>query len=160
MAIESVAMVPFIKTFSMFNDLLLYSLWIIISPEECLVTRLSRTLCVMRPLTLYGKEGFHEWVKWILKRECRTIRCRYNAVSFPQITHNRHPIARPWGRGTGWLLWVQAVINVLPRSLQWCMRYCAILHRVITALHCNLNDSVVTAWLWSCHFENFRCGRK
>ena len=31
-------------------------------------------------------------------------RCRYSAVNFLQNPHNRHPIARPWGRGMGCLL--------------------------------------------------------
>ena len=30
---------------------------------------------------------------------------RYNAVSFLQNPHKSHPIARPWGRGMGCLLW-------------------------------------------------------
>ena len=34
-----------------------------------------------------------------------TVRCRYNAINFVQNPHNRHPIARPWGRGMGRLLW-------------------------------------------------------
>ena len=29
----------------------------------------------------------------------------YNVVNFPQYPHNRHPIACPWGRGMGCLLW-------------------------------------------------------
>ena len=32
---------------------------------------------------------------------------RYNAVNFLQNIHERHPIARPSGRGMGCLLWVQ-----------------------------------------------------
>ena len=28
-----------------------------------------------------------------------TVQCRYNAVNFLINAHNRHPIARPWGRG-------------------------------------------------------------
>ena len=34
-----------------------------------------------------------------------TVRCRYNAVNFLPNPHNRHPIARPWGRGMGYLLY-------------------------------------------------------
>ena len=45
-------------------------------------------------------------------------------------------MARPWGWGMGSLLWVQALINVLLRSLQWCMHYRVLLRRVITTLHC------------------------
>ena len=36
-----------------------------------------------------------------------TVRCRYNAVNFLSNPYNRHPIAHPWGRGIGCLLWVQ-----------------------------------------------------
>ena len=46
-----------------------------------------------------------------------TVRCRYNAVNFLQNTHNRHPIARPWGRDMGCLLWIQTLITVLHQSL-------------------------------------------
>ena len=35
-----------------------------------------------------------------------TVRCRYSAVNFLQISHNWHPIAPPWGRGMGCLLWI------------------------------------------------------
>ena len=38
------------------------------------------------------------------KLEPNTVRCRYN-VDFPPNPHNRHPIARPWGRAMGCLLW-------------------------------------------------------
>ena len=48
----------------------------------------------------------------------------------------RHPIARPLGRGMGCLLWIQALIDILPRFLQWCVQYLVILDRVLTALDC------------------------
>ena len=64
------------------------------------------------------------------------MRYRYNAVRCLQLIYNGHPIARPWGRDMGCLLWVKALINILPRSLQWWMHYRVLLHRVITALHC------------------------
>ena len=68
--------------------------------------------------------------------EKNTVRCRYNAVNFLQNPHNIHPIAHPWGRGMGCILWAQIVIYTLPQSLQWCMQYHVILDRVITALDC------------------------
>ena len=37
-----------------------------------------------------------------------TVRYRYNAVNFMKNSHNRHPIARLWGRG---LLWVWSLIT-------------------------------------------------
>ena len=64
------------------------------------------------------------------------VRCRYNAVHFLQNSHNRHPIARPWGPGKGYLLWVWNLINVLLLSSQCYMWYPDKLDRVITALEC------------------------
>ena len=49
--------------------------------------------------------------------EANTVRCRYNAVNFLTNTHKRHPIARPLGRGMGCILWIQHLINILPRFL-------------------------------------------
>ena len=65
-----------------------------------------------------------------------TARCRYNTVIFFQYPHNRHPIARPSGRGMGCLLWVSSLIHVLLMSLKFCVCYCDKLDRVITALDC------------------------
>ena len=42
-----------------------------------------------------------------------TVRRRYNAVNFPQTPDNWHPIARPWGRGMGCVLWVWNLIYVM-----------------------------------------------
>ena len=36
-----------------------------------------------------------------------TVGCRYNAINFLQNPHNRHPIARTWGRAMRCLLWLQ-----------------------------------------------------
>ena len=80
-----------------------------------------------------------------------TRRC-YNAISFLQNFHKRCPIAHPLGRAMRCLLWVQALIHILPHSLQWCMQYHVILYRfmmasdcisarVITELGCNLKTS-------------------
>ena len=35
-----------------------------------------------------------------------TVRYRYNVVKFLHNPHTRHSIARPWGRGMEWLLWI------------------------------------------------------
>ena len=51
-----------------------------------------------------------------------TVRCRYNAVSFLQNSHERHSIARPSGQGMRCRLWVQPVIDILPQLLQRCVR--------------------------------------
>ena len=50
-----------------------------------------------------------------------TVWCCYNAVNFLKNSHNRHPIARPWGRGMGCLLWAWSLIFVPLLSSQWCM---------------------------------------
>ena len=42
--------------------------------------------------------------------------------------HERHPIARPSGRGMGCLLWVQPLIDTLHQFLQWCVQYIVILY--------------------------------
>ena len=64
------------------------------------------------------------------------VRCRYYTVNFRQNIHNRHPIARPSGRGMGCLLWVWSLIQVLLLLLQWRGQYRDKLDRVITALDC------------------------
>ena len=46
-----------------------------------------------------------------------TVRCCYNAVNFLTNIHKRHPIAHPLGRGMGWLLWIQHLIDILPQFL-------------------------------------------
>ena len=43
-----------------------------------------------------------------------TIHCRYNAVKSLQNAHNRHPIARPWGRNMECPLWFLNLIQFLP----------------------------------------------
>ena len=55
-------------------------------------------------------------------------------INFPQIPHNRHPIARPWGRNMGCLFWIQILIYVLPQQLEYGMQHHVVLDRVITAL--------------------------
>ena len=39
-----------------------------------------------------------------------TVRCRYNALNFLQNSDKIHPIARPLGRGVGFILWFQTAI--------------------------------------------------
>ena len=47
-----------------------------------------------------------------------TMWCCYNMVIFLQNPHNRHPIAGPWRRGMGCLLWVWILTFILLLSLQ------------------------------------------
>ena len=75
----------------------------------------------------------HQWndlPQW----EHYTVRCHYNAVNFLQNSHNRHPIARPWGRGMGCLLCVWSIVYVLLLSSQRRMKYRDNLDWIITAL--------------------------
>ena len=44
-----------------------------------------------------------------------TVRYRYNAVIFFTNVHKRHPIALTLGRGMGWRLWIQHLIDILPQ---------------------------------------------
>ena len=82
-------------------------------------------------------QWFHHCVIFIVGIHIQ-LRCRYNAVNFLQNYHNRHPIARPWGRGMGGLLWVWNLIYFLLLQLQCPMYYRDKLDRVIMALHCTL----------------------
>ena len=44
-----------------------------------------------------------------------TVRCRYNAVNFLQIPHNRHPVTLgPWARDVGRTLWFYHLLHFLP----------------------------------------------
>ena len=57
----------------------------------------------------------------LLKYGC-IMRCCYNAVNFLQNPHKRHPIARPLGRGMGYILFI-ATLDLYPaESLQWYMQ--------------------------------------
>ena len=50
-------------------------------------------------------------------RSEHAVWCRYNAVIFLTKIHKRHPIARPSGRDMGCILWIQHLIDILPRFL-------------------------------------------
>ena len=55
----------------------------------------------------------HWWLTSItfMRITCvNTVRYRYNAANYLQNPYNRHPIARPWGRGMGCLLRVWSLI--------------------------------------------------
>ena len=65
-----------------------------------------------------------------------TVRCCYNAVNFLLNSHNRHPIAHPWGRGMGCLLWVWSLIYILLLSSQYHIWDRDKFDRVITGLDC------------------------
>ena len=92
------------------------------------------------------------------------MRYSYNAVDFLPISHNGHPIARPWGRVMGCQLWVWSLIYVLLLSSQYRWQYRDKLDRVITALDYICPRSAlccVLSWfvtgryypysLWLCH---------
>ena len=69
-----------------------------------------------------------------------TMRCRYDAVNSLQYPHNRHHIARPWGRVMGCILWLLTLIYALLESPLCCVQNHIILDRFITAIDCNLLD--------------------
>ena len=62
-----------------------------------------------------------------------TVWCCYNVMNFLQNIRERHPIARPSGRG---LLWGQPLIDIPPQFLQRHVQYHVILDHDITALDC------------------------
>ena len=64
--------------------------------------------------------------------------CRYNRVNFLHNPHNRHPIARPWGRGVGCLLWGVSLMHVLPLSSQCRTWYHGKSDHVIMPIDCIL----------------------
>ena len=66
------------------------------------------------------------------------MRFRYSAVNFLQNPNKRLPIARPWGRGMGCILWFPTLIYTLLQLLQWREENHVILDRIITALNCTL----------------------
>ena len=74
----------------------------------------------------------------VIRFPCFSV--KYNAV--PYITQSIFSKIFtkyiPSGRGMGWLLWVQPLIDILSQFLQWCIRYLVILDRVIAASHCGL----------------------
>ena len=47
-----------------------------------------------------------------------TVQCCYNKVNCLPNSHNRHPIACPWGQDMGCLMWSQNLTHVLPQSQQ------------------------------------------
>ena len=94
---------------------------------------------------VYGPPGFNELtvrfnyhIQWIqnqhLKAENKinvlapvqqhynmnvsTAQCRYNTVNFLQNSHNRNPIARPWGRYKVSVVNLHNLIHFLPLLLQ------------------------------------------
>ena len=73
------------------------------------------------------------------------MRCHYNAVNFFRNHHNRYLRALPWVRNIGCLLCGQALVYILPWSLQCCMHYRVILDSVIMALRCTLHSANMKA---------------
>ena len=76
----------------------------------------------------------------VYSTQAYTVRCCYNAVSVLKNIHERHPIARPLGRGMGCLLWIQ-------QFLQSFMQYLTILDRAIMTLDCIFAGVIVTILL-------------
>ena len=66
------------------------------------------------------------WVGWIT---C-TMWCHYNTISFLPNPHKRHPIACPWWRVMGCLLWVQPLIK-------FCHNHCSAVYIIYIGLHHN-----------------------
>ena len=71
-----------------------------------------------------------------------TVRCHYNAVAFLPNSHNRHPIARPQGRGMG-CFFVSLKVWFIFRSHGSALWYCDELDRVITAPDCIYDKSTL-----------------
>ena len=71
------------------------------------------------------------------RHDIRPSYIRHGAVItqwiFFQNPNKNHPIARPWGRDMGFLLWARILIDILPQLLQCFMQYDVPLNRVIRA---------------------------
>ena len=70
----------------------------------------------------------------------------FKAVYFLQHPHKRHPIARPWGRGVGCLLWVHPLSMLCPSR-------CSVVNSMMlhwTALYEHLTVSTTTIIMKSC----------
>ena len=65
-----------------------------------------------------------------------TMQWRYNTVVFTQITQNRQPRARPWGRDMRYLLWVPIIFHIswIPIITVVFAQFSVILHSFITPL--------------------------
>ena len=86
--------------------------------------------CIYTNILSYCRTGPMRWggkCRQVLRAKhpkiVYTVQCRHNAVNFLQHIHERHPIARPSGRGMGCFLWVRPLIDILPQFLQWCVQY-------------------------------------
>ena len=78
---------------------------------------------------------------------------RYIAVIFVQLSHKRHPVARPLGPGVGWGLGVPSFSNCLRLSLSFCMQYRVILDCAISRVY-NTRIHYIT------NKKTFRAGNK
>ena len=83
------------------------------------------------------------------------MRYRFNTVSFLHNFHNRHPIAHPWERGMGCLLWVSRLIHILHKLLMCGMQYVVILNRVglpvwaqLVSECFNCTEAITTSLQW------------
>ena len=101
----------------------------------------------IEPHVMYHGQSFHHNALELLStRKQDTVLCRYNAVNFHHSFHNRHPIAFPWGRGMGCLLWVWNLIYFPLLSWQCRIWYQDKLDRAITALDCNWTSHHALQW--------------
>ena len=115
------------------------------TPETSLIARLQNTSPLCRehtaPTTSFSWILYKSWViLWY------TVQWNYNTTNFLlQNLQKRHPIACPWGKDKGRLLWIQIQIYTLLQLLHWCRQYLVILDCVITAPNC-----ICISWHRSC----------
>ena len=67
---------------------------------------------------------------------CKQCDAALTQSVFSKILKTDTPLLTCGGWDMGCLFYVQALINVMPQSLQWCMNYHGLLHHVIMTLHC------------------------
>ena len=96
--------------------------------------RLQHRHCYRQRTTGVGIKIVTEIQEKNIHDKC-TVRCRYNAVNFLHNPHDRHPIARPWGRAMGCLSVVILISNLLSVT-------------IVAVSCCDKLDRVITVYLW------------
>ena len=94
--------------------------WVVIWLPQCWCSNLKRVGKIDRHQTTTK----HNKAYNMLSLYGNTVRCRYNAVKLLPNPYKRHPIARPWGRGMGCLLWDQTLIK-------FCSSHCCAVYNIM-----------------------------
>ena len=103
---------------------------------------LARLISVLYKSNVNASDQYRTDIKlssfaiWVGSQFPDTVESHYNTFICSHNTHNRRPIARPWGRGMGLLLWVQILSHVAAFPCTCYTQYCLIFDLVISRVHC------------------------